>query len=70
MREEDCSQHFAGDLTPENVIELAEAAKTKKRGSKFAKVSVLSTHICFSKGFDCCFEDEAKACLCSSLSPG
>ncbi|KAH7096015.1 P-loop containing nucleoside triphosphate hydrolase protein [Paraphoma chrysanthemicola] len=49
VREEACTKHFAGTLTPEKLQELAESKlERKKTGSTFAKLSVLSTHIGFS----------------------
>jgi hypothetical protein len=44
-REAACSRHFVGDLTPEKVQKLTEDSERKRLGSKFAKLSVLGTHI-------------------------
>ena len=47
-REEQCSKHFAGELTAENLEKMEKETRQKKIGGKFAKVSVLCTHISFS----------------------
>jgi hypothetical protein len=41
-----------GDLIPENIEELGDEQHQKRFGSKFAKVSVLSTHIGMSAFHD------------------
>ena len=44
-REATCSKLFVGELTPEKVSKMSDEAGRKQLGSKFAKLSVLSTHV-------------------------